>query len=55
MDFDKLDSKFSLNYFLEENNVVVKIPLKESNDRYINSIILSRFDISNKVYLTQIN
>ena len=55
MDFDKSESKFFLNYFLEENNVVVKIPLKESNEGYNNSFALSRFNISNKVYLTQIN
>ena len=55
MDFDKSDSRFFLNYFLEEPNIVVKLPLKENNEDYMNSTRLSRFDISNKVYLTQIN
>lgn len=53
LDFDKISSQIFINYFLDEYKVLIKTPLNPKKNR--NSLILGQFDISNKVYLTQIN
>jgi hypothetical protein len=55
MDFDKAKLNVFINYFLEDSKIVVRIPLKKSEKKIMQTVILGRFNLSNKIYLTKIN
>ena len=55
MDFDKSNSKLSINYFLEDFRIQIKIPLKSEDIDENSIILLNRVDFSNKIYLASIN
>lgn len=40
---------------MEDFKILVKVPLKKDDKRDDNSLIVDKFDISNKIYLTHIN
>ncbi|MFX1409351.1 MAG: hypothetical protein ACFFA6_03300 [Promethearchaeota archaeon] len=54
IDFDKANSKISINYFLEDSKIVIKVPLKDKDNDKNDKIIMGKFDIANKIYLTHI-
>jgi hypothetical protein len=54
MDLDKAQSRIFVNYYLEDFKILVKVPMKKKEDKEDNNIIIDKFDISNKIYLTQI-
>ena len=51
IDFDKKSKLFYLNYYLEDNHYVLKIPLKEKNESDSN-IVIENFNLSKYTYLT---
>ncbi|MFX1573659.1 MAG: hypothetical protein ACFFB0_12990 [Promethearchaeota archaeon] len=55
MDYDKSKSNFYINYFIEDTKTVVEMPIKKANMNEEDCIISSKFDLSNKVYLIDIN
>ncbi len=55
MELDKTKSKIFIDYFMEDFKILVKVPLKKDDKRDDNSLIVDKFDISNKIYLTHIN
>lgn len=54
MELDKAKSKIFIDYFMEDFKILVKVPLKKDDGRGDNSLIVDKFDISNKIYLTHI-
>jgi len=56
MDYDKTNSMFYINYFIEDTKALIKFPMKRVNDNNEeNCIISNKFDFSNKIYLIDIN
>ncbi|MFX1380097.1 MAG: hypothetical protein ACFFA4_13500 [Promethearchaeota archaeon] len=54
MDFDKPKSTIFINYFMEEEKIVIKIPIAKNGEMDNMNIILNKFDISDKIYLIDI-
>ncbi len=54
MELDKTKSKIFIDYFMEDFKILVKVPLKKDDKRDDNNLIVDKFDISNKIYLTHI-
>jgi len=54
MDFDKSNSKIFINYFIEDSKILIKVALKNDVFNNDNDIIIENFDISNKIFLTNI-
>ncbi len=53
IEFNKEEKKIYTSYYLEEFNVVVKVPLIDDEKEYP-APKLSHFSLENNVYLTQI-
>ncbi len=51
IDFDKLEKKIHINYYLDEINLVIKIPIKKSNIKDT-ELKIEKFNIINYIYLT---
>ena len=49
--FDKLGKKIHINYYLEESNLTIKIPIKNSNKKDA-ELKIEKFNITNYIYLT---
>ncbi len=54
MELDKTKSKIFIDYFMEDFKILVKVPLKKDDERDDNSLVVDKFDISDKIYLTHI-
>ena len=54
IDLDKSNSKIFINYFVEDFKILIKIPLDIEEKKDDSSLIVDKFDISNKVYLTHV-
>ncbi|MFW9948402.1 MAG: hypothetical protein ACFFDX_16365 [Candidatus Odinarchaeota archaeon] len=54
IDYDKSNSKIFINYFIEDSKTLVKVPLKNDVIDKDYDIRIENFDISNKIYLTDI-
>lgn len=54
IDLDKANSKVFINYFDEDFKILIKIPLDKEEKKENSRVIIDKFDISNKVYLTHI-
>ncbi|MDX1798839.1 MAG: hypothetical protein R3255_09340, partial [Candidatus Lokiarchaeia archaeon] len=55
IDLDKSRVQFYINYYLEDFKVLIKVPLKEDDEKDVSNIIFDKFDISNKIYIIPIN
>ncbi|TFF90344.1 MAG: hypothetical protein EU548_03475 [Promethearchaeota archaeon] len=51
IDFDKNDQLFYDNLFLDEENIVIKIPLT-NNDNSSKNVKIERFSLANHTFLT---
>ena len=54
IDLDKANSKVFINYYIEDFKILIKIPLDKEEKKENSRVIIDKFDISNKVYLTHI-
>ena len=54
IDYDKSNSKIFINYFIEDSKILIKVALKNDVFNNDNDIIIENFDISNKIFLTNI-
>lgn len=54
MELDKAKLELFIDYFLDDLKILIKVPLKKDNERNDYNIIIDKFNISNKIYLTQI-
>ncbi|MFX1397277.1 MAG: hypothetical protein ACFFAS_09565 [Promethearchaeota archaeon] len=52
IDFDKLDEKVYINYFLEDYKLSIKVPLEDLNHPE-DKIKIAKFQINHSVYLTE--
>ncbi|MFX1502553.1 MAG: hypothetical protein ACFFDH_16445 [Promethearchaeota archaeon] len=55
IDFDKLKSKIYINYYIEDFKIDIKIPIKFKEFDKESNFTLEKFDISNKIFLTNVN
>jgi len=51
IDFNKLEKKIYINYYLEEIKLSIKIPINNSNIKNI-ELKIEKFDFTNYIYLT---
>ncbi len=54
LDLDKTNLKIFINYFVEDFKVLIKIPLEKDDEKENTNLVVDKFDISNKIYLTPI-
>jgi hypothetical protein len=54
IDLDKSNSKIFINYYLEDFKILIKIPLEIEGEKDDSSLAVEKFDISNKIYLTDV-
>ncbi len=55
IEYDKSTSEIFINHFIEDFKIELKIPLKSKKSNEKPHIILDKFDISNKIFLTNVN
>ncbi|MFX1499033.1 MAG: hypothetical protein ACFFBH_16070 [Promethearchaeota archaeon] len=55
LDYSKSRKKFYENVYIEEENLVIKIPLNNHDNGNETNFLIEQFDITKYVYLTKIS
>lgn len=55
LDYSKSKREFYENLYIEEENLVIKIPLNNNHKKNKSNFLIEQFDITKYVYLTTIS